>query len=227
MSDTALAAILPSDQGERKFLVDSSTAKMIWERASQRLSEQLRDASRPITYHRTTYYDTPDHVYYRGGGPVSTRIRVREYATAPTPGVAPTLMRPCFLELKQSAQGMRSKTRYEIDAREVEEHLMRFGGPRLEPCVTTWYQRHALTDPGERIRVTLDSDLRYCPPQPIGGPCAADPEAFERADSLVLEVKVWGSTPEWLRRILRTLREAAEFSKFRAGMRAALTARSH
>ena len=220
MSDTALAAQLPNDQGERKFLVDAPTAQRVWELASMRLCAETRDSSRPFTYHRTTYFDTPDHVYYRGDGPVATRIRVREYASAPGPGVAPTLTKPCFLELKQSAFGRRNKTRYEIEAQEIESHLTRFGGVKLLPCLTTWYRRTALTDAGERIRITLDSDLRYCEPQRIGGPCEVDPACCARVEDLVLEVKVWGSPPAWLRQLLRTLREAEEFSKFRAGMRA-------
>jgi hypothetical protein len=223
MSQTAAAALLPEDQGERKFLLDEPTARTVWQHASERLQLQLRDAARPVTYHRTTYFDTPDHVYYRGSGPVATRIRVREYATACAPGAAPTLMRPCFLELKQSAAGLRSKTRLEVtEAREVEKHLVQWGGSRLVPCLTTWYQRSALTDATERIRITLDSDLRYCPPQPLGAPCAADPEAVERVKQLILEVKVWGTHPHWLQRLLRTVCEAAEFSKFRSGMQAVL-----
>jgi hypothetical protein len=130
-------------------------------------------------------------------------------------------MRPCFLELKQSAHGMRNKARLELEAPQVGDHLEQFGGAGLMPCLTTWYKRSALTDATESVRVTLDSELAYCPPQPIGGPCSAEPIAFARANALVLEIKTWGKLPGWLAQLVRTLREAADFSKFRAGMQAA------
>jgi hypothetical protein len=221
MSDTAAAGLLPTTQGERKFLLEASTASDIWLRASARLSPQVRDAARPITYHRTTYFDTPDHAYYRGTGPVSRRVRVREYATARSPGSALELTCPCFLELKQSANGLRSKTRVEMsDTREIDRNLARVGS-RLLPCLTTWYQRAALTDATQSIRITLDSEIRYCPPQQIGTPCGAEPAAFAHASSLILEIKVWGPLPGWLRALVRSIEEASDFSKFRAGMQAA------
>ena len=221
MSETAAAGLLPTTQGERKFLLEASTAKEIWRRASARLSPQLRDAARPITYHRTTYFDTPDHAYYRGTGPISRRVRVREYATACSPGSALELTRPCFLELKQSANGLRSKTRVEMsDARDIDRNLARVGS-RLLPCLTTWYQRAALTNATESVRITLDSEIRYCPPQEIGAPCGAEPDSFARSSSLILEIKAWGPLPGWLRALVRSIEEASDFSKFRAGMQAA------
>ncbi len=220
MAETVSAAHI-EEQGERKFLLDVETASEIWGRASKRLRPQLRDASRPITYHRTTYFDTPDHAYFRGTGGLARRIRVREYATASVPGAALSLMRPCFLELKQSAHGMRSKARLELEAPEVGNHLEQFGGAGLTPCLTTWYKRSALTDDSESVRLTLDSELAYCPPHQIGGPCSAEPVAFAKANALVLEIKTWGKLPSWLAQLVRTLREASDFSKFRAGMQAA------
>ena len=221
MFETASSAeLLPITQGERKYLLEASTANDIWLRASARLKPHPRDASRPITFHRTTYFDTPEHDYYRGTGPVARRIRVREYATARSPDSGLELMRPCFLELKQSANGQRSKRRVEmVDAGDMDRHLER-AGSRLVPCLTTWYQRAALTDSSESIRLTLDSDIRYCPPQPIGAPLSAAPTAFACSGSLILEVKAWGPLPAWLQALVRWLQEADNFSKFCAGMQA-------
>lgn len=221
MTEMAPAGLFDSTQSERKFLLDHEIAREIWQRASRRLQPQLRDATRPITFHRTTYFDTPDHAYFRGAGPVSRRVRVREYVTAQRPGAPLELMRPFFLELKQSANGLRSKTRLELHAAEVDRHLLRFCGDRLLPCLTTWYERAALTDRSESIRMTLDSDIRYCEPQAIGAPCRTAPAEFARAGTLVLEIKTWGPLPRWLRALVRSIEEAAEFSKFRAGMQAA------
>jgi len=221
MSQTAPAGLFPATESERKFLLDADAANDIWLRASHRLQPQVRDASRPVTYHRTTYFDTPDHAYYRGAGPVATRVRVREYATAAHDGEALQLMRPCFLELKQSAHGFRKKARMEIDGADLEDQLTRFCGHGLQPCLTTWYRRAALTDESEEIRMTLDMDLRYCAPQEIGAPCRIPTTEFARASTLVLEVKTWGVLPFWLRVLVREVEEAANFSKFRAGMEAA------
>lgn len=221
MSETAASGLIPSPQGETKFLLEAAAAERIWLRAAALMRPQVRDAARPFTYHRTTYFDTPDHAYYRGAGPVARRVRVREYATASAPGAGLELMRPCFLELKQSAHGMRSKSRLEIDASEVGRHVAQMAGTGLFPCLTTWYQRTALTDATESIRMTLDSDIRYCPPQPIGASCCAAPDAFAHADAVVLEIKAWGPLPPWLLGLIRQIEEACDFSKFRAGMQAA------
>jgi hypothetical protein len=221
MSQTAPAGLFPATESERKFLLDADAANDIWQRASRRLQPQVRDAARPVTYHRTTYFDTPDHAYFRGTGPVATRVRVREYATAAHAGEALQLMRPCFLELKQSAHGLRKKARMEIDGADLDDQLTRFCGQGLLPCLTTWYRRSALTDRGEQIRMTLDMDLRYCAPQEIGAACRMPATEFARASALVLEIKTWGPLPGWLRALVRQLEEAADFSKFRAGMEAA------
>jgi len=220
MSQTATARLHLSNQGERKFLLEAETARAIWLHASARLQPQLWVANRPITFHRTTYFDTPDHAYLRGTGPVAQRIRVREYASAATDGSPLELERSCYLELKRSANGRRSKTRLEIDAGEVDRHLAQVGEALL-PCLTTWYQRAALTDDTESVRITLDTEIHYCPPQQIGAPCGAAPAAFARLSSPILEVKTWGPLPGWLRALVRSLEEATDFSKFRAGMQAA------
>ena len=221
MSESAASGLILSPQGETKFLLEATTAEQIWQRATAVMHPQVRDAARPFTYHRTTYFDTRDHAYFRGMGAVARRVRVREYATARTPGTALELMRPCFLELKQSAHGMRSKSRLEIEASEVGRHVAQMAGTGLFPCLTTWYQRTALTDATESIRMTLDSDIRYCPPQPIGAACRAAPAAFASADAVVLEIKAWGPLPQWLLALVRSIEEACDFSKFRAGMQAA------
>lgn len=220
MSDTASSRLHPNSQGERKFLLEAETARAIWLQASQRLRPHLWVNDRPITYHRTTYFDTPDHAYFRGTGPIAQRIRVREYASARAPGSPLELERTCYLELKRSAHGRRSKMRLEIDAGEVDRHLAQVGETLL-PCLTTWYQRAALTDDTESIRITLDTDLHYCPPQKIGAPCGSAPDAFARVCSPILEIKTWGPLPGWLRALVRSIQEATDFSKFRAGMQAA------
>jgi hypothetical protein len=220
MPDAAVTGLPMTSQGERKFLLDLPTAMAIWPRAAALLIPQPRDPARPITYHRTTYFDTLAGDYFWGRRAVERRVRVREYATACASGGALELADTCFLEIKESAHGLRAKSRLEVEVDEVDWRLVEFAGAGLVPCLTTWYQRVALTDAARDIRVTLDSDIRYCPPQPIGGPCRSPPAAFASAGSLILEIKAWNPLPAWLRALVHTLEEATDFSKFRDGMEA-------
>src|SRR5205085_965934 len=71
---------------------------------------------------------------------------------------------------------------------------------------------------GQRLRVTLDEDLRFFAAAPLGAlrPDPARPLALGPA--LVLEVKYDGELPPWLAAALEGLEEARDFSKFRLGM---------
>jgi hypothetical protein len=216
------------NQREHKYLLDAHTAFSFWEIATTRLTAHCRDSSRPLNYVRTTYFDTDDFAYYRGtASTVARRLRAREYAAAAAPDETPELTGVCVLELKQSASGLRSKSRINIAPGDVASFLAKFSGNRkdapLQPCMTTWYQRAALTDADDRIRVTLDSRIRFCAPTPVGTPClgAEPPEVLAHGPAFVLEIKLWDEPPSWLTRAMRGLKEAVGFSKFTAGMRAA------
>jgi hypothetical protein len=214
--------VAPPDQGERKFVLDAEMACIVWRVVGTRLRPSLIDPTRPITFHRTTYFDTPEFAYYRGTGPLARRLRVREYASSTRSTEVPALGPTCFLELKQSAQGMRSKNRLELTPDQVAGELARIEDGRLRPCLTTWYPRVALTYERERLRVTLDSRLVYSAPRPIGTPCVGEgARSFARGPGYILEVKAWDELPSWMVLLLRGLREAVGFSKFRGGMKAA------
>ena len=202
--------------------MDRRTALGFWAAVSAQPRLHAPHGKSPV-YVRTTYFDTADFAYYRGtAGPVSRRIRVREYASAGPDGI-PLLNGICVLELKQSALGRRSKTRVGVAPDEVADQLARFGGPPLTPCLTTWYRRAALTDRAERMRLTLDARIRFCAPTPVGAPCdGIEPaEILAAGPAFVLEVKLWDEPPAWLARALQGLDEAVGYSKFMAGMQAA------
>jgi hypothetical protein len=216
------------NQRESKYLLDAHQAFSFWEIATTRLKPHCRDSSRPLSFVRTTYFDTPDFAYYRGtAGPVSRRLRAREYASAVDLHEIPELTGVCVLELKQSSQGLRSKSRLTIAPGDVGAYLAKMSGSNpdlpLVPCMTTWYQRAALTDADDRIRVTLDQRVRFCAPTPVGAPCSGtEPaEVIAHGPPFILEVKLWDAPPTWLARALGGLKEAVGFSKFEAGMRAA------
>lgn len=225
---SALAQLLDPepqlDQGERKYLLDAAAAQTFWAIACERLRPQHDVADRPVAYSRTTYYDTPDLAYFRSGQhAVARRLRVREYAHAACLDEVPVVGERCFVELKQSAGGMRSKERVEVGAAAVPAELARLSGEReLLPCVATWYRRRALTDDAGDLRVTLDDRLLLCRPRPLGAPFhdLAPGELYGLGPEFILEVKSWGRPPAWLACALASLKEAVGFSKFMLGMTA-------
>jgi hypothetical protein len=216
------------NQREQKYLLDAHSAFTFWELASARLQPHRRDYYKPLMFIRTTYFDTPDFAYYRGlGSTVSRRLRAREYAASADMHAVPQLSGECVLELKQSASGLRSKSRVHVPAGDVGSYLANMPSARadrpLVPCMTTWYQRAALTDDKDRIRVTLDSRVRFCAPVAVGTPITAiEPdEVLANGPPFILEIKLWEDPPAWLGRAMAGLEEAVGFSKFMAGMRAA------
>lgn len=229
---------------EHKFLVERADADRFLAAAAAHLLLEVHDPIRPVTWVRTTYLDTPDLEYYRSCfGPVARRLRVREYAAAPTTDSPARLTGVCTLELKESAGTSRRKLRFVAPPRIMGRILdgepldapwdrrlaavpelddvhalvrLRLVAPRL----TTWYRRLALAD--ERVRVTLDQDLAFSHPVlPCADPEAAEPaHVVEYGPARLLEVKVQGEAPGWLRGAMAGLREARGFSKFRAGLSA-------
>lgn len=224
---TTIDRELQPEQSERKYVLDAATALAFWSVASERLHAQNKGNARPVMYVRTTYYDTFAYDYFRSArGPIARRLRVREYAhpngrRAPAP-----VLEPCYLELKQSAAGLRSKSRVPMPLREVPRHLARLPDAPLRPCVCSRYRRSALVggDSGGDLRVTLDDCISFCAPGPLGAPLdPGDPrDVLALGPPFVLEVKTWGAPPAWLAAALAELTEATEFSKFAAGMRAAV-----
>jgi VTC domain len=219
-------AAAPEKQHEHKYLLDADAARLILAAATAQL-QPLEDPARSVAYVRTTYFDTPDLACYRSArGPVASRIRVREYATATTIDEPPRLAERCFLELKRSAGGLRSKTRIAMQPQAVAEELARQVDGPLAAVLTTWYQRWSLADRDGRLRLTVDDGVCFCAPTVLGSPCARTPPGIlARWPTLVLEVKRWAESPAWLTRSLRSHVEAVRFSKFTAGMQAKASAR--
>ena len=206
-------------QHEHKYLLDAWAARRVWTVASRHLPS-LQDPARPFAFVRTTYFDTADRAYQRSAqGEVSQRLRVREYATATVCGEAPTVADRCFLELKQSANGRRTKARLELEPRAVPAELARHADAPLTPVLTTWYQRRSLGDADGNLRITLDEGVTFCAPISVGSPGGdTAPKVLARGPGLVLEIKHWGDVPLWLKQALLGLKEAVGFSKFNAGM---------
>ncbi len=86
---------------ERRFLLTRSQAAAFFAAVARHTAIETYDEGRPISYTRTTYFDTDDLDYFHScSGPNACRLRVREYATAASLEDAPVLSALAFLELK-------------------------------------------------------------------------------------------------------------------------------
>src|SRR5262245_40400492 len=95
---------------EQRFILNRAQATAFYAAIGGRASLELYDRERPLSYTRTTYFDTDDFAYFRScDGPVARRLRIREYAAGKRLGEPAVLSGICFLELKQHAGTTRSK----------------------------------------------------------------------------------------------------------------------
>ena len=227
---------------EQRFLLSRTEMHRFLEAIAPRAAIEIYDPARPISYTRTTYFDTDDLVYFRSGErSPARRLRVREYAVAATPKDAPILSGVAFIELKEHDGSARRKVRLAATPAEIARLVD--GGendgksapslsvitrelalPTMAPRLGTWYRRLCLTADGRRVRITLDENLTFCRPQPIGeagAPAAPHPrEVMAAFPARVLEVKHTGEMPLWLGPALESLQAAHCFSKFQMGMTA-------
>jgi hypothetical protein len=180
---------------EERFLLTRRQVALFASAISPRAAIETYDRARPVSYTRTTYFDTDDFAYFRScDGPLARRLRIREYAMAASRDDEPTLSGIAFVELKQNAGTARSKVRLsappdllrrllepkrpgdpadaELAALEplsalatIEKEIRT---PTMAPRLTTWYRRACLTAEDGRVRITLDEHLTFCRPQPIG-----------------------------------------------------------
>ncbi|HXJ18972.1 MAG TPA: VTC domain-containing protein [Polyangia bacterium] len=235
---------------ELRFLLTRGEAARFLEGAAGRASKTTYDPDRPISYTRTTYFDTADAAYLSSpAGEPARRLRVRQYASARAPGEAPVFSGVGYIELKQHLGTARSKVRMAATAGEIaallRDPLAAVGAPvtsgrspsplqtlaqelaidTMGPRLSTWYRRTCLTVAGQPLRITLDEGLQFCLPQPIGrAGRLATPHAREVVAAFparILEVKHCGALPAWLDALLAGSRPVpAHFSKFRIGMEA-------
>jgi hypothetical protein len=104
---------LDSSERERRFLPSRDQVVEFFTAVRPNAVSEIYDPLRPLSFARTTYFDTDDLAYLRScDGPIARRLRVREYAQAARLGEAPVLSGISYLELKQNAGATRSKVRF-------------------------------------------------------------------------------------------------------------------
>jgi len=229
---------------ELRYLLSRGEMRRFLDAIAARAAIEIYDPARPISYTRTTYLDTDDLSYFRTGDAApARRLRIREYAVAATAKDAPILSGVAFVELKEHDGPARRKVRVAASPAEIARLLVdRQAGPSsnmtagqaelarelalptMAPRLATWYRRLCLTAEARRIRITLDENLTFCRPQPIGDPgslaAPREREVIAAFPARVLEVKHCGEMPLWLGQALESLQPADSFSKFRMGMTA-------
>jgi hypothetical protein len=230
---------------EQRFLLSRTEMRRFLQAIAPRTAVEIYDPERPISYTRTTYLDTNDLAYFSAlEGAPARRLRVREYAVAASLEDEPILSGVAFIELKQHEGAARSKMRLSASPAELARLIARhdvhhasadamaplsaialeLSLPTMAPRVATWYRRLCLTGDGRRVRITLDENLTFCRPQPIGDagePAAPGAKEIVAAfPARVLEVKYCGEMPVWLQPALEPLQPADGFSKFQMGMTA-------
>lgn len=210
-------------QRERKFLLEADTARELWALACAHLPPAHPHVDYAQQLLRTTYFDTPQFDYYHSRfSSVRRRLRVREYSSVEG-GHLPMGQGTCYLELKHSTGTLRAKRRVELAHGELEAHLATFTDQPVAACVASRYRRSALTSNESELRITLDEELEFCAPVPLGRSFTErrDLQVFGNGPPYILEVKIAHEEPEWLSRALSSLTEAREFSKFIVGMESA------
>lgn len=234
------------NERERKFVLSEGDAALVLHEIELRMRRVIYDRSRPHAWIRTTYLDTDDlallHSASRIG--IARKVRIREYAGA-APGRPPVLNGACWLELKESTGGMRTKARFAAPPEVIRELVESAGsrcraglhtGPILairsvrallrryapKPRVTTWYRRDTFASMSGALRVTLDEGFAVCRPAFCGeaGTRALPPEVVATVPSRVLELKHTGPAPLWLERLVGELDPSETFSKFTTAVQA-------
>lgn len=226
--------VLVADRDETKFLIQDGAG----ERMAAVLNDQLPPISPPggalIT---SVYFDTPTREILSAArsGQRSVKVRVKEYETSTDP-------EEVWLELKLREGQRTGKLREPahrgrvlgaiqaapagdgplIDA--LGRLAAALTGP-LQPACTVSYRRMAWETPDERIRVTIDTAIRYAPAPPVPwghAPLSTSlPPAVGEFEGGILELKLRVPAPAWLTQLVERLSLASSpFSKFVGGSEA-------
>ena len=182
--------------------------------------------------------------------PVMKRVRVREYALAARLDEIPIFTDLCFLELKQESRQTRRKLRLQASRRLIqalvngrgtlpptEDEPLLAGGSlfaldairrelnhqRLSARISTWYRRVCLRHPDGDVRITLDEELLFLWPGPLGtggAPASPTERLIAKGPPRILEIKLKEEAPRWLQAAMAHLPAPSEFSKYQWGMQA-------
>lgn len=210
---------------EKKYLLDGGTFRELFAR--------LQDHMEPDRYGNTTvcniYYDTPDHRLIRTSleKPVyKEKLRLRSYGV-------PQKDAAVFVELKKKYKGVVYKRRIGMPLQEAERFLT--GGesalrktqiekeigwvlgyyPRLAPAMFLSYDRIAsICTENPNLRITFDSRILWRE-DALDLSAGAWGRQLLQPGQRIMEIKIPGSMPLWLARLLDEYRVyPASYSKY-------------
>lgn len=203
---------------ELKYLVDTriQTALCSLMRARMLRGEFVEEDG---TYHvLSQYFDGPGLPFFfdkLDGAESRVKVRLRTYGFRFGP------RSPWFLELKKKQNWAVSKLRIQLEPGTIDPYdpaswdairhpeLGSFLAARdlmqLQPTAQIWYQREALADAEDKLRITWDTTIRALwPGEEMSHALLYDPERAAVPDRLaVVEIKSAQTLPHWLTELIQ------------------------
>lgn len=219
--------------GDTKIVFKRYEKKYLLSRGQyETLFRELQDHIVPDAYHRSTvcsiYYDTDDYELIRRSieAPVyKEKLRLRSYGV---PGDDGTV----FIELKKKYKGMVYKRRVPMGAKAAAAYLAGEAAPTESSQMTReidWFlhendvkpkafiacDRYAWVDrENPELRITFDENLRWRTDR-LDLTLGADGESLTEPGAVLMEIKIPGTAPLWLARLLSDQRVfPTGFSKY-------------
>lgn len=219
--------------GDTKLVFKRYEKKYLLSRGQyETLFRELQDHIVPDAYHRSTvcsiYYDTDDYELIRRSieAPVyKEKLRLRSYGV---PGDDGTV----FIELKKKYKGMVYKRRVPMGAKAAAAYLAGEAAPTESSQMTReidWFlhendvkpkafiacDRYAWVDrENPELRITFDENLRWRTDR-LDLTLGADGESLTEPGAVLMEIKIPGTAPLWLARLLSDQRVfPTGFSKY-------------
>lgn len=219
--------------GDTKLVFKRYEKKYLLSRGQyETLFRELQDHIVPDAYHRSTvcsiYYDTDDYELIRRSieAPVyKEKLRLRSYGV---PGDDGTV----FIELKKKYKGMVYKRRVPMGAKAAAAYLAGEAAPTESSQMTReidWFlhendvkpkafiacDRYAWVDrENPELRITFDENLRWRTDR-LDLRLGADGESLTEPGAVLMEIKIPGTAPLWLARLLSDQRVfPTSFSKY-------------
>ena len=206
--------------GDTKLVFKRYEKKYLLSREQyEKLFRELQDHIVPDAYHRSTvcsiYYDTDDYELIRRSieAPVyKEKLRLRSYGVPDGDGTV-------FIELKKKYKGMVYKRRVPMGAKAAMAYLAGEAGPTESSQMTReidWFLRQNDVKPkafiacdrfawvdreNAELRITFDENLRWRTDR-LDLTLGADGECLTEPGAVLMEIKIPGTAPLWLARLL-------------------------
>lgn len=224
---------------ERKYLIDSLSAKNIRDVLINFLNEKTFKRGTVISNVRSLYFDTYDFKCYFdhiSGLKQRFKIRIRQY------GYDDIYSNKCFVELKEKNNGITQKNRFKIRKKWTESFIYDYSDPvklreynnkmdynlyqtiyseimnlkhllELKPVVQISYNRISYENEEKTVRITFDSDLSF---QRVAFSESETGITFSfPSDTVIMEIKTIGKRPYWIKYLLNKYHlKRQRFSKY-------------